>query len=109
MPARDAESFAAHVAERFPALDPELIARIIAIVERTFEFTYTFRELTERKVACPVTVFKARGDDYSFLDGTTGWSERPPTVVELDADHYGLLRAPELKELVKKIRYRLGR
>ncbi|MET8506508.1 amino acid adenylation domain-containing protein [Streptomyces sp. NPDC004787] len=109
VPARDAESFAAHVAERFPALDAELIARIVAIVEKTFEFTYTFRELTERKVTCPVTVFKARGDDYSFLDGTTGWSERPPTVVELDADHYGLLRAPELKELVKKIRYRLGR
>ncbi|WP_370414146.1 amino acid adenylation domain-containing protein [Streptomyces fradiae] len=105
----DTESFVKHVAESFPALDPELVGRIVAIVEKTFEFTYTFRELTERTVSCPVTVFKARGDDYSFLEGATGWSERPPTVVELDADHYGLLRAPELKELVKKIRYRLGR
>ncbi|MFF5975443.1 amino acid adenylation domain-containing protein [Streptomyces sp. NPDC012769] len=107
--AKDAEGFAAYVTERFPALDPELVARIIAIVEKTFEFTYTFRELTERTVSCPVTIFKARGDDYSFLETATGWSSRPPTVVELDADHYSLLRAPDLKELVKKIRYRLGR
>ncbi|GAA3392742.1 amino acid adenylation domain-containing protein [Streptomyces roseoviridis] len=109
VPAKDAEGFAAYVTERFPALDPELVARIIAIVEKTFEFTYTFRELTERTVSCPVTIFKARGDDYSFLETATGWSERPPTVVELDADHYSLLRAPDLQELVKKIGYRLGR
>ncbi|MFJ9828957.1 amino acid adenylation domain-containing protein [Streptomyces sp. NPDC101160] len=109
VPATDAASFAKHVTVQFPALDPELVARIIAIVEKTFDFTYTFKELTERQVACPVTIFKAQGDDYSFLEGTTGWSTRPPTVVELDADHYSLLRAPDLKELVKKIRYRLGR
>ncbi|WMX45778.1 alpha/beta fold hydrolase [Streptomyces roseicoloratus] len=109
VPATDAESFARHVTERFPALEPDLVARIIAIVEKTFDFTYTFGELTERRVSCPVTIFKAQGDDYSFLEHTTGWSTRPPTVVELSADHYSLLRAPDLKELVKQIRYRLGR
>ncbi|MBT2443654.1 amino acid adenylation domain-containing protein [Streptomyces sp. ISL-36] len=108
VPATDRESFLAYVSERFPSLDPELIRRIVAIVEQTFEFTYTFRELTERRVDCPVTIFKARGDDYSFLEGTEGWSAHPPTVVELDADHYSLLRKPDLQELVKKIRYRLG-
>ncbi|MFB7410499.1 amino acid adenylation domain-containing protein [Streptomyces sp. NPDC056202] len=102
------EDFVRRVAADFPALDPELIGRIVAIVEETFEFTYTFRELTERQVACPVTLFKAAGDDYSFLENAAGWSARPPTVVELDADHYSLLRQPDLTELVKKIRYRLG-
>ncbi|MFH8628163.1 amino acid adenylation domain-containing protein [Streptomyces vietnamensis] len=106
--AGDREGFVAYVAENFPALDPDLISRIVAIVEETFEFTYTFRELTERQVKCPVTIFKAEGDDYSFLEQATGWSTRPPTVVELDADHYSLLRRPDLTELVKKIRYRLG-
>ncbi|MGW6389602.1 hypothetical protein ACWFR1_03650 [Streptomyces sp. NPDC055103] len=53
-------------------------------------------------------LFKAEGDDYSFLENAEGWSTRPPTVVELAADHYSLLRRPDLKELVKKIRYRLG-
>ncbi|MFF1512238.1 amino acid adenylation domain-containing protein [Streptomyces sp. NPDC058326] len=106
--AADRETFVSLVATRFPALDPDLIDRIVAIVEETFEFTYTFRELTERQVDCPVTIFKAEGDDYSFLEHTTGWSTRPPTMVELDADHYSLLRQPDLGELVKKIRYRLG-
>ncbi|MFH9723122.1 amino acid adenylation domain-containing protein [Streptomyces sp. NPDC017254] len=106
--AKDREAFVARVAADLPSLDPELIGRIVAIVEETFEFTYTFRELAERQVACPVTLFKAEGDDYSFLENATGWSTRPPTVVELDADHYSLLRQPDLKELVKKIRYRLG-
>ncbi|MFB8081790.1 amino acid adenylation domain-containing protein [Streptomyces sp. NPDC056013] len=102
------EDFVRRVAADFPALDPELIGRIVAIVEETFEFTYTFRELAERQVTCPVTLFKAAGDDYSFLENAAGWSARPPTVVELDADHYSLLRQPDLTELVKKIRYRLG-
>ncbi|WP_426365220.1 amino acid adenylation domain-containing protein [Streptomyces sp. E-08] len=106
--AADRADFVARVAEDFPALDPDLIGRIVAIVEETFEFTYTFRELTGRQVNCPVTLFKAEGDDYSFLENATGWSTRPPTVVELDADHYSLLRQPDLTELVKKIRYRLG-
>ncbi|WP_329621977.1 amino acid adenylation domain-containing protein [Streptomyces sp. NBC_01255] len=106
--ADDRDSFVALVADRFPSLDPDLISRIVAIVEETFDFTYTFKELTERQVACPVTLFKAEGDDYSFLENTEGWSTRRPTVVELDADHYSLLRRPDLKELVKKIRYRLG-
>ncbi|MFE7410819.1 non-ribosomal peptide synthetase family protein [Streptomyces laurentii] len=109
VPARDAESFAKYVTVQFPALEPDLVARIIAIVEKTFDFTYSFKELTERTVSCPVTIFKARGDDYSFLEGTRGWSTQPPTVVELNADHYSLLRSPDLAELVKKIHYRLGR
>ncbi|WP_406060788.1 amino acid adenylation domain-containing protein [Streptomyces sp. NBC_01077] len=106
--ADDREGFVKLVATRFPALDPDLIVRIVAIVEETFEFTYTFRELSERQVKCPVTLFKAAGDDYSFLENAAGWSTRPPTVVELDADHYSLLRQPDLNELIKKVRYRLG-
>ncbi|WP_328943327.1 amino acid adenylation domain-containing protein [Streptomyces sp. NBC_00250] len=106
--AADRESFVKRVAADFPALEEDLIGRIVSIVEETFEFTYTFRELSERQVKGPVTIFKASGDDYSFLENTAGWSTRPPTVVELDADHYSLLRQPDLKELVKKIRYRLG-
>ncbi|WP_245234636.1 hypothetical protein [Streptomyces flavochromogenes] len=39
-------------------------------MEETFEFTYTFRELAERQVTCPVTLFEAAGDDYSFLENT---------------------------------------
>ncbi|MFJ8435339.1 amino acid adenylation domain-containing protein [Kitasatospora sp. NPDC094019] len=105
--ARDDESFARFVGEGVPGLDPELVRRIVRIVGTTFEFSYTFRELRERRVSAPITVFKARGDEYSFLDGSSGYSAEPPTVVELTADHYSLLRAPDVDELVTAVHRRL--
>ncbi|MDY0812453.1 amino acid adenylation domain-containing protein [Kitasatospora purpeofusca] len=105
--ARDDESFARFVGEGIPGLDPDLVRRIVRIVGTTFEFNYTFRELRERRVSAPITVFKARGDEYSFLDGSSGYSADPPTVVELTADHYSLLRAPDVDELVTAVHRRL--
>ncbi|MEK2490930.1 amino acid adenylation domain-containing protein [Kitasatospora purpeofusca] len=105
--ARDDESFARVVGEGVPGLDPDLVRRIVRIVGTTFEFNYTFRELRERRVSAPITVFKARGDEYSFLDGSSGYSAEPPTVVELTADHYSLLRAPDVDELVTAVHRRL--
>ncbi|KJY33338.1 amino acid adenylation domain-containing protein [Streptomyces sp. NRRL S-495] len=105
--ARDDESFARFVGEGIPGLDPDLVRRIVRIVGTTFEFNYTFRELRERRVSAPITVFKARGDEYSFLDGSSGYSAEPPTVVELTADHYSLLRAPDVDELVTAVHRRL--
>ncbi|WP_254876042.1 amino acid adenylation domain-containing protein [Streptomyces sp. CAI-85] len=98
------DSFAAFVGERYPHLGAELVRRITEIVRLTYTFEYTFGELLEHRISAPVRVFKAAGDDYSFLDGVTGWSERPPVVVALAADHYGLLRAPGVHELSAAIR-----
>lgn len=89
---RDEDSFVSYVGELLPALDPETIRRITRIVSTTYEFDYTFRELAERRVEAPITVFKARGDDYSFLEGASGYSAKPPAVVDLDGDHYGVLK-----------------
>ncbi len=98
------DSFAAFVGERYPHLGAELVRRVTEIVRLTYTFEYTFGELLEHRISAPVRVFKAGGDDYSFLDGVTGWSERPPVVVPLAADHYGLLRAPGVHELSAAIR-----
>ncbi|MFP3992294.1 amino acid adenylation domain-containing protein [Streptomyces sp. E11-3] len=103
---RDRESFTSFVSE-LRGLDRDLVRRITDVVARTYEFTYSFRELAERRLSAPLTVFKARGDDYSFLENSSGYSAEPPTVIELDADHYSLLREPDIGELVKHIRYRL--
>ncbi len=103
----DDESFAGFVGEHLPHLDAELVRRIVRVVGTTFEFSYTFRELRERRISAPITVFKAREDEYSFLDGSTGYSAEPPTVVELKADHYSLLRAPDVDELVTAVHRRL--
>jgi len=103
----DDESFAAFISENFENLDIDLVCRIIRVVRTTFEFSYTFRELTERRISAPITIFKAQGDDYSFLEGSSGFSTSTPTVVDLDADHYSMLRAPGVDELATAIRRRL--
>lgn len=105
---RDEDGFVVFVHERFPELGEEMIRRITRIVERTFEFEYTFHELAERRLKAPVTVFKAAGDDYSFIDGESGYSAVPPTIVDLEGDHYEVLREHGVAELVSAIRARLG-
>jgi amino acid adenylation domain-containing protein len=104
--AQDDRSFAAFIAERFD-LESDLVRRVTTVVHRTFESKYEFRELTRRRVRAPVTIFKARGDDHSFLEGSSRFSA-PPVVVDLDADHYSMLGKPDIVELVGKIRHQLG-
>ncbi|MFE2508266.1 amino acid adenylation domain-containing protein [Streptomyces naganishii] len=106
--AEDDRTFAEFISAHFPGLDVDLVLRIIQVVGTTFEFSYTFRELTERHINAPVTIFKAQGDDYSFLDGVSGYAHTPPAMVELRADHYSILKDPDVEELATAIRRRLG-
>jgi thioesterase domain-containing protein len=106
---RDESAFVSFVCRLLPALDEELVRRITRIVGETYEFEYSFRELAERRLNTPVTIFKATGDDYSFLEGSTGYSAAPATVVDLDGDHYGVLKEHGVAELVSAVRARLGR
>lgn len=106
--ASDEQGFAEFVAGRLPGMDRDWVLRIVRVVSLTFEFSYTFRELRERRISAPITIFKARGDEYSFLDGSSGYSSDPPTVVELEADHYSVLREPDIDELATAIRRRLN-
>ncbi|MEU5362406.1 amino acid adenylation domain-containing protein [Streptomyces sp. NPDC005925] len=105
----DDETFAAFTHGEHPHLDLESIRRIIRIVTLTFDFTYTFHELAERRVRAPVTIFKATGDDYAFIENSTGYAARPPAVVDLTADHYSMLKESGVGELVRAIRNRLRR
>ncbi|MET9608699.1 amino acid adenylation domain-containing protein [Streptomyces sp. NPDC006512] len=104
---KDEQSFAEFISE-LKGIDVDLAKRIIDVVGQTYEFEYSFHELAERTLDAPVTIFKARGDDYSFIENSSGYSATPPTVIDLDADHYSLLRTPDIGELVKHIRYLLG-
>jgi len=105
--AKDDASFAAFVGERFPRLDRDLIGRIVRVVRRTFQFEYAFHELARRRVTAPVTIFKARGDDYSFVEKASGYSSAAPTVVDIEADHYGLIRESGIEKLADAVRRRL--
>lgn len=105
----DEDSFVAFVHQRIPALDEGTIRRITRVVAETYEFDYTFRELQERRIEAPVTIFKARGDDYSFLENSSGYSARPPQVIDLDGDHYSVLKKHGVGELITNIRHLDGR
>lgn len=106
--ARDEDSFTAFIAASFPELEADLVRRVVRIVELTYDFRYAFHELAVRRIAAPVTVFRARGDDYSFLENSTGYSATEPTVADLAADHYAILRHPGVDELVRAIHRRLA-
>ncbi|MGW6640266.1 amino acid adenylation domain-containing protein [Streptomyces cyaneofuscatus] len=106
--AEDDDSFTEFIRAERPDLDTELVKRIIQVVRRTFSLRYTFEELRERRIKAPVTIFKARGDDYSFIESSQGYSEVEPDVVELSSGHYTMLRSPGLKELVQQIRHRIS-
>lgn len=100
----DEDSFIAFVHRAFPSLDPSVIRRITRIVGETYEFEYSFHELDERRLDAPVTLFKASGDDYSFIETSSGFSAEPPAVIELSHDHYDVLKERGVGELASAIR-----
>lgn len=99
----DEDSFIAFVCGRFEHLERELVRRIVGVVRQTFLFEYAPDELAERGIAAPITVFRARGDQDSFIDSVPALSSTPPDISQLSADHYELLRASGIDELVSAI------
>uniref|UniRef100_A0AAU3GSW0 Amino acid adenylation domain-containing protein n=1 Tax=Streptomyces sp. NBC_01401 TaxID=2903854 RepID=A0AAU3GSW0_9ACTN len=99
----DEDSFVAFVCDRFEHLDQELVRRIVGVVRQTFLFEYAPHELAERCVTAPVTVFRAQGDQGSFIDSGHPLSRTPPRIEQLEADHYGLLRTGGVDELVTAV------
>ncbi|WP_216641292.1 amino acid adenylation domain-containing protein [Aeromonas sobria] len=97
------QDFVAFICERFPMLEPDLVKRIIRIVTMTYGFSYQFKELKNRCLNAPVTIVKAQNDHYSFLEKATTFSRERPAYVELDADHYQVLKAIGVQELKQKL------
>ncbi|SLM65090.1 MULTISPECIES: amino acid adenylation domain-containing protein [Dickeya] len=104
---RDEAGFVAFITGLNPTLTDALVQRISRVVAQTFEFTYTFSELQQRQLKAPVTILKAQGDDYSFIESHSGFSVQVPTVMDLRADHYSMLKAPGIAELVEVLQYPL--
>jgi len=105
---RDEASFVDFVAARFPALDVDTIRRIAAIVDVSYSFRYTFEEMLAKQVRAPITILKVRGDDYSFVEDAVDSLARKPAVLELDFDHYSILRSPDVERLAAVIHERIG-
>jgi thioesterase domain-containing protein len=101
------EDFIEFVAARYPSLDSSVIERIVKIVELTYEFKYTFKELTEHAIIAPISIFKAVGDDYSFLEASLGGLTATHQVFELSFDHYEILKEAGVNNLVDAIASRM--
>ncbi|WP_428460382.1 thioesterase domain-containing protein [Photobacterium makurazakiensis] len=95
----DESSFVKFMCQRFPMLQEDLIRRITRIVQVSYNFSYTFEELVGRKVNAPVTIFKAQQDNYSFIENASAFSKAPPKLVNLEADHYQVLKGQGVAEL----------
>ncbi|MFD9393188.1 amino acid adenylation domain-containing protein [Streptomyces sp. NPDC060000] len=95
----DEESFARFVTSCLPALDAATVRRVIDVACTTYGW-----QPEPRRLAAPVTVVTARGDEESFLERGPGPAGAPaPSFVALDADHYAMLRDPGVDELAKVI------
>ncbi|WGH93546.1 amino acid adenylation domain-containing protein [Auritidibacter ignavus] len=83
------------------AIDEALAERITALVEQTYSFEYTFTELEQRTLSAPVTIIRANGDDYSFIDSAA--SSVQYESVDLAADHYAVLQPPHVDTTAETI------
>ncbi|MBF8778221.1 amino acid adenylation domain-containing protein [Pseudomonas fulva] len=101
---RSKPDFLALVSERMGELDAPLAERICEIVELTYEFKYSFAELVEHPIQAPVTLVKATGDDDSFLEEALDQLNWQPRIMQATADHYQLLRASGISELLGLLR-----
>ncbi|MGK5169387.1 amino acid adenylation domain-containing protein [Geodermatophilus sp. CPCC 205761] len=102
---RGEDSFLDFVHSRLGLLDGEVARRVIRVVRRTFGLGFTEDELARRRIAAPVAVLAARGDEPSFVETAAGRAACSPEVLRLCADHYGLLRDSGVDELLDAVHH----
>jgi amino acid adenylation domain-containing protein len=95
----DERTFTEFISSRL-GLDATLVRRIARVVHRTYRFDYTDRDLERRPVAAPVVVFRAVGDQPSFVERPAVRAENL-SFVDVPADHYGMLRTPLVDDLIR--------
>lgn len=99
----DRQSFIEKVVEKNEHLTVELVERLIDVVITSFDFKYSFEELEHRTVTAPITIVKAQGDDYSFLENLENSARWNPRIQQLDHDHYSVVRGAGVPDLAKII------
>jgi amino acid adenylation domain-containing protein len=98
--ANDEEGFVEFIISKNNELRPDLVKRIIDVVALTYGFRYSLSDLRERRLGTPITVIKARGDDLAFIENSKDCST---SVIDVEADHYGVLKESGVDELMKAI------
>ncbi|MCC8465799.1 amino acid adenylation domain-containing protein [Photorhabdus bodei] len=97
----DEQSFVSFVHKHYPTLAPTLIVRIARIVIQTYGQKYSATELQERIIKAPITVFNARDDAVSFIEEATPYLKHPPENINLNVDHFEVLKESGVNELAR--------
>lgn len=97
-------SFIDFVQHRLPEIGTDTIERIVSIVEETYDFKYTFKELEKRTIKAEISILKAIGDDYAFVEGCDSYYTTAPSIFSLNYDHYQALSANGSKEISEILR-----
>lgn len=100
----DLDGFVSYISAEKPDLDPGMIERITRLVAQTYAPEYGLK-MEERQVTAPIQLFKAAGDNISFLEEATRSLSAP--VHRLQADHYELLKPGGVQELSAAMRHHL--
>ncbi len=90
-------SFVDFICQHYRQLPKNLVDNIVSLVRQTYQYRYSFTELSQRRLKVAPVLFKARGDDYAFIEAVG--RELGLVEVQLEACHYSLLQATGMKEL----------
>jgi hypothetical protein len=104
---RSREAFVDFVLTYIPRLERSTVIRIVDVAETTYRFDYTQEALSRRRIEAPITIFKATGDQNSFIEDGHVALFKPPTVVCTIADHYDLLRETGVDEICAALSFAL--
>ena len=88
------------IVSKRPEFDLGLMKRIIQVVSVTYSFQYSLLTLTEKRIRAPIYVFKANGDECSFIEEARDIAF---SLIQLQADHYNILKADGIEELTRKM------
>lgn len=80
------------------------VSRIVRLVATQYQFEYTFDEIEHYQPVCPTLVVKAKGDKYSSIDALLSANGEFMKSIEVEVDHYEILKPPFVTTLGNTIR-----
>ncbi len=102
---KDEENFASFVFKKFKNFHPSLVRRIIDIVVLTYQFKYDFDDIEAKRPRAPIRIFKANGDNHSFIEMYRDDPLEDQITFDLETEHYNILRESGIDELARVLRF----
>ncbi|WP_253905057.1 phosphopantetheine-binding protein [Arthrobacter sp. H14] len=99
-----AEDMVRFVMANVDGFEASQVRRIVDLVSGTYEFDYSFTEMADLQLRCPVLIIKAAGDLYSSVEDIISAGQLDFDEKQLPDDHYTVLREPGVQSLAAVVR-----